>query len=1034
MLRLHAYIGFLLFLAGCTSPSPNPGLADLQVDLAKNTVAAQVQGVQSVGEVRFALNGGPQEALQTPQGSLTVVIPLAGKVCYGGNRLDLEVQTQVGSSDVILRRSYTFKFEPAKPTLNVPDSIQAVVGKPAVVAARLESPLAFGCPAQLRLEPGSSEAVAASVPGSADLTLPAQNAVGEYPFTVVAQLGELRLEHPITLKVGTPPPPARLTLRLEGIDSAPLSVIRKRDGSKVFEGTITSSKTLEGLEAGTYTAIPGKVPGFTEPLPWEGSLNPGEDVSATLKYVAGTGPVEPGITLLAPGPTVTEPRFEISVKVDNPAQYSLMHALFEDKGILTSWSVVPNKTLYSAQVTLNPEQYNGPHILRIRLVKAGKVVDGPAQQVVLNVPWNGAGELEFLGLPPSVSLEPGQNLTLSGTLRSVNGYEGPTFLKVTSTAGISVSLNPTQANVVPAGEVPLQLGVGVPAQASGLYIVTLEAKDQWDLKHFYTSLNVNVLAKPTVTLSLPPDPLVKYPVSVSAQVQGGGSIAKVDFYLDDTLKSTDTTAPYEWSWDPGLLSNGTHTLKAVATTVGGVAGQAQATRRLELPLGVRNTLNLGVNFSAGPVTLGGFVYIGGNTTGGSGQLFRINPADLSKTSYTFDQEAVRALVAEGGRLYVATSSSVYELLPDLSAAKPMWTPGGDFCCLRGRGKVYAAYGSLIRLIGTEQTVDVGEPVRALAPQADTLYAATDTRLLRLSVTDFSLLQYEPLGVPVRGLEAAFSRLWVLTDTQLERRLPDLNPVRDPDALESSAWEHDEAITVKANAAKAPDGKTTAEQVSAKADPHFLRQSLAVDPETPYTFSFYARNNRGKAASYAVYDTAGNEIVRPTPYINPDEKAWKRVSVTFTPPPGVKGITLYLLKDSGEGVNVYLWGVRLDKGANPAPFESVVRQNLCGAPRGMVLLADLWVSDGGGCLTRAISNGNTSQPYKATPGLAFAPSPSGTKLYLAHTDGTLLALQSDGTVLKKEKPLGETPLLGMAVLDRLWVPYDGGKLRVLDPVP
>lgn len=1025
----------LLLLVGCTPPASNPGLSDLQVNPTNNTVMAQAQGVQSLGEVRFAFNGGPQEALQTPQGSLSVVIPLSGKVCYGANRLDLEVQSQVGNSDIILRRSYTFKFEPAKPTLNVPDTVQAVVGKSAVVTARVESVVAFGCPAQLRLDPGGPEAVPATVPGGADLILPAKSAVGDYPFTVVAQLGELRLEHPITLRVGSPPPPARLTLQLEGINSAPVSVIRKRDGAKVFEGTITGSKTLEGLEAGTYTAIPAKVPGFTEPLPWEGSLNPGDTVTVTLKYVAGTGPVEPGITLLAPGPTVTQPRFEISVKVDNPAQYSLMHALFEDKGILTSWSVEPNKTLYSAQVTLNPEQYNGPHILRIRLVKAGKLVDGPAQQVTLNVPWNGAGELEFLGLPPSVSLEPGQSLSLSGTLRSVNGYEGPTFLRVTSTPGISVSLNPTQADVVPAGEVPLQLSVGVPAQASGLYIVTLEAKDQWELKHFYKSLYVNVLAKPTVTLTLPPDPLVKSPVPVSAQVQGGGSIAKVDFYLDDTLKSTDTTAPYEWNWVPDLLSNGSHTFKAVATTAGGLTGEAQATRRLELPFGVRNTLNLGVNFSAGPLTLGGFVYIGGNTVGGSGQVFRINPTDLSKTSYTFDREAVRALVVESGRFYVATSSSVYELLPDLSAAKHMWTPdSGDFCCLRGGGKVYAAYGSSIRLIGTEQTVDVGEPIRALAPQGATLYAATDTRILRLSVTDFSLLQYQPLTVQVRGLEAAFNRLWVLSDAKLERHLPDLNPVRDPDALESPAWEHDEGTVVKANAAKAPDGKTTAEQVTVKTDTHYLRQSVAVAPETAYTFSFYARNDLGKVASYAVYDLDGNEIVPPTPYIDPEEKAWKRVSVTFTTPPGVKGITLYLLKDSGEGVNLFLWGVRLDKGANPAPFESVVRQTLCGAPSGMVLLADLWVSDGGGCLTRAIANGSTSQPYKATPGLAFTPGPSGIKLYLAHTDGTLVALQSDGTVLKKEKPLSETPLLGIAVLDRLWVPYDGGKLRVIDPVP
>ncbi len=36
----------------------------------------------------------------------------------------------------------------------------------------------------------------------------------------------------------------------------------------------------------------------------------------------------------------------------------------------------------------------------------------------------------------------------------------------------------------------------------------------------------------------------------------------VKFYIDGTLKSTDTTAPFEWSWNTTTYSNGSHTIKA----------------------------------------------------------------------------------------------------------------------------------------------------------------------------------------------------------------------------------------------------------------------------------------------------------------------------------------------------------------------------------------------------------------------------------------------------------------------------------------
>jgi hypothetical protein len=59
-------------------------------------------------------------------------------------------------------------------------------------------------------------------------------------------------------------------------------------------------------------------------------------------------------------------------------------------------------------------------------------------------------------------------------------------------------------------------------------------------------------------------------VSVSASDNVG--VTKVDFYKDDTLFATDTTSPYEFSWDTIAVANGYHTMVAKAYDSAGNVG------------------------------------------------------------------------------------------------------------------------------------------------------------------------------------------------------------------------------------------------------------------------------------------------------------------------------------------------------------------------------------------------------------------------------------------------------------------------------
>jgi glucose/arabinose dehydrogenase/regulation of enolase protein 1 (concanavalin A-like superfamily) len=53
-------------------------------------------------------------------------------------------------------------------------------------------------------------------------------------------------------------------------------------------------------------------------------------------------------------------------------------------------------------------------------------------------------------------------------------------------------------------------------------------------------------------------------LTVTTNVSDADGISKVEFYIDNVLKSTDSSAPYAYGWDTTAYANGTHTLLAKA--------------------------------------------------------------------------------------------------------------------------------------------------------------------------------------------------------------------------------------------------------------------------------------------------------------------------------------------------------------------------------------------------------------------------------------------------------------------------------------
>ena len=78
---------------------------------------------------------------------------------------------------------------------------------------------------------------------------------------------------------------------------------------------------------------------------------------------------------------------------------------------------------------------------------------------------------------------------------------------------------------------------------------------------------------PTASITAPANgATVSGTVSVTASASDNVGVTKVEFYADGALRSTDTTAPYSWSWDTTTFANSSHTLVAKAYDAAGNVG------------------------------------------------------------------------------------------------------------------------------------------------------------------------------------------------------------------------------------------------------------------------------------------------------------------------------------------------------------------------------------------------------------------------------------------------------------------------------
>lgn len=1035
-LHLALLAAVVLLLAACGT-ARRAAITSLVVTVPNATV--KIEGVEKILSIQYQINGRGAGTLNGPLAPGTYTLPLEGLMCYGSNLLQVSAQV-VGNGGVqlTLERSATFDYTPDPPQLVLASPVGAEPDQFISVPVGIDSDVRFGCPAALEFRDASGALLAREplmVPGQTSVVLPPQSAEGTYDYTLEASLGDWRVRRPFQVEVGLPVVKGQLELILEGVAAA--DVLVNQGSQTVFNGTVNGSTVLE-LPVGSYTVDGLPLDGYVDPPATDVEVLEGQTTQVTLTYTQGTPPPpDGGITLVEPadGAVITEPRFNVVVDLADPGQYVRMDVQFTDMGILDSWYVDGNSH-FVRELILDPTLYNGPHDLLVRAQKLdGTWVNGPTHAVTLDVPWNASAWVEYQNLPPLLRLVPGEGTSFTATVRSRNGFEGTALLSGDQNGNVVVSVSPSSVVLTNGGSQNVTVTVQVPADAvSGEYAPRLYWQDEYGLRRGSASFTLQTSRPPQVSLDVPAKPTAA-PVTVTANVSDDGTLDRVEFYLDGNLVATDTEAPYSWSWDPGLQANGVHTVRALAVDTLAFSGEAQASFDLSLPFGVRDEVALPGVPTAGPVVLGSGVYWGGD-----GWVARVDSDTLALA-----QRAVSGQVLElwndQGILYFRTTQGVYYIGADLTGLVPVWEPGTPVGVRAG--SAYFASGSVLRAAGTGPwSLDVGEAIVGLGTDSNYVYVVTPTRILAYAHSAAAApVTYERLPtVPTDGFDG-WGRLWLVEGTRLVGRDFALNPVQDPSALDAASWSA-AGVTVAPDALAAPDGSTTAEQVTAGVEGYALGQTVDVKEGETYTFSFWAYPGAGSEAYYAVSDGSGNPIVPETDYAAAlTAGSWSRVAVTFTVPAGVGQVVLYPLKREASGsdpplaadVDLYLWGVRLDVGNTALDPAPAVTYDLCGAYAGRSRTSVVWIHDAGGCLTRLDDAGPSLFHTFAGP-LAAAPVTDG-PVFATEAAGGLVALDAAGAVLEQQTPVtAVAPVGALADAVWLWQAYDDGTARRMDPLP
>jgi len=274
-----------------------------------------------------------------------------------------------------------------------------------------------------------------------------------------------------------------------------------------------------------------------------------------LGSLSATGGGTYTIDATAPTVSVTAPANNATVNVGNVN----ITASATDSSTISNVKFYIDGTLVSTDTT-SPYAYTWAATLGAHTIQA-KATDA----------YNNVGSSSIVNVtvadqtPPSVSMTaPSNGTSLGATTTTVSATASDNV----GVAGVQFKLDGANLGAEDTTS-PYSISWNTATTSSGSHTLTAVARDAAGNTTTATAVTVTVdNTAPTVSITAPTaGSTVKNTVSITAAATdntGGTGVAKVEFYINGTLKTTATSSPYTYSWDTTAAANGSYTLSAKA--------------------------------------------------------------------------------------------------------------------------------------------------------------------------------------------------------------------------------------------------------------------------------------------------------------------------------------------------------------------------------------------------------------------------------------------------------------------------------------
>src|SRR5271155_548481 len=314
-------------------------------------------------------------------------------------------------------------------------------------------------------------------------------------------------------------------------------------------------------------------------LPWDttASTNGNHTVAAVATDTSGNSATSAVESITVSNAQSSPPPAGPTVSITSPANNSTVNgtvtvsAAASDSAGIASVQLQVDGANVGAALTTAPYNFswnptsvpNASHTLTAVATDTG---ENSATSAVVKVTVNNSDTT-----PPTVSItSPANNSTVSGVV-TVNATASD------NVAVASVQLQVDGANVGAADtSSPYTFSWGSNSVANGSHTLTAVAKDTSGNKTTSAGVKVTVsnstdTTPPTVSITSPANSAtVSGTVTVAATASDNVGVASVQFQVDgNNVGAADTSSPYNFSWSSTSVSNGSHTLTAVAKNTSG---------------------------------------------------------------------------------------------------------------------------------------------------------------------------------------------------------------------------------------------------------------------------------------------------------------------------------------------------------------------------------------------------------------------------------------------------------------------------------